>query len=118
MTKKQTEVMVVSAELQKNIDTLQAFKAQVDLIGSNCQQIIIVDETTLSIGQQNLSKANNLLTSIEDKRVATKAPYLESGKIIDFTAKSLSEELIKGIKHIKEQVTEWEKKRLAEAAAK
>lgn len=119
MAKKElTEVMVVSPELQKSLNILQAFKAQVDLVGQNCQQIMIVDETSLAIGTQNLSKANNLLTSIEDKRVEIKAPYLESGKLIDSTAKSLSEQLAKGIKHIKDQVGSWEKKRLAEAEAK
>jgi len=118
MTKKQTEVMTVSPELQRNIDALQAFKAQVDIIGSNCQQITIVDETSLAVGQQNLSKANNLLTSIEEKRAIIKAPYWDAGKLINSTAKTLSEELIKGIKHIKDQVAEWEKKRIAEAAAK
>lgn len=117
-TKNTEAVMVVSHELQKNIDILQAFKSQVDLLGKNCQQIQVVDEITLGIGQQNLSKANNLLISIEEKRVAIKAPYLDSGKLIDSTAKTLSEELSKGIKHIKDQVSEWEKKRLAEVAAK
>lgn len=117
-TKNTEAVMVITPNLQKNIDILQAFKSQVDVIGKNCQQIQVVDEITLGIGQQNLSKANNLLTSIEEKRVAIKAPYLESGKLIDSTAKILSEELSKGIKHIKDQVAEWEKKRLAEAGAK
>ncbi len=117
-TKNTEAVMIITPELERNIDILQAFKSQVDVIGNNCQQIQVVDEVSLAIGQQNLSKANNLLTSIEEKRVAIKAPYLDSGKLIDSTAKILSEELSKGIKHIKEQVGEWEKKRLAEAAAK
>jgi len=119
MAKKNTEeVMVVSPELQKNLDIIQAFKSQVDLIGLNCQQIQIVDETSLAVGQQNLSKANNLLSSIEEKRVAIKAPYFTAGKLIDETAKGLAEQLAKGIKHIKDEVAAWEKKRQAEAKAK
>lgn len=116
--KDKTEVMVVSPDLQKNIDILQAFKAKVDVIGKNCQQIKVVDETSLAVGQQNLAKANNLLTTIESKRKLIKEPYLEAGKLIDSTAKSLSEELSKGISHIKAEVAEWEKNRLAEQAEK
>jgi len=115
---KETSLIQVSADLQKNLDIISAFKAQVDEVGSNCQQIQIVDETTLAVGQQNLSKANNLLTSIEAKRKLIKEPYLEAGKLIDSTAKSLVIELEKGIAHIKSQVSEHEKKRLAEQKAK
>jgi len=119
MAKKNTEeVMVVSPELQKNLDILQAFKQQVDIVGTNCQQIQVVDDTSLAVGQQNLSKANNLLTSIEEKRAIIKAPYWDAGKLIDKTAKDLSEELSKGIKHIKDQVAAWEKKRQDEEKAK
>ena len=115
---KETSLIQVSPELQKNLDIISAFKAQVDEIGSNCQQIQIVDETSLSVGQQNLSKANNMLSAIEAKRKLIKEPYLEAGRLVDSTAKSLTEELEKGIKHIKSQVGEWEKKRLAEEKAK
>lgn len=115
---KETSLIQVSPELQQNLDIISAFKAQVDEIGSNCQQIQIVDDTTLAIGQQNLSKANNMLTAIEAKRKTIKEPYLEAGRLVDSTAKSLTEELEKGIKHIKSQVGEWEKKRLAAEKAK
>ena len=115
---KDTSLIQVSPELKKNLDIISAFKAQVDEIGTSCQQIQIVDDISLSIGQQNLSKANNMLTAIEAKRKTIKEPYLEAGRLVDSTAKSLTEELEKGIKHIKSQVGEWEKKRLAEEKAK
>lgn len=115
---KETSVIAINPELQRNLDIISAFKEQVDVLGQNCQQIQIVDDTTLGIGQQNLSKANTMLTAIEAKRKAIKEPYLEAGRLVDSTAKSLTEELEKGIKHIKNQVGEWEKKRLAEEKAK
>lgn len=119
MTKKSnTEVMTVSLKLQADLDILQAFKSQVDIVGLNLQQIVVIDETSLAVCQQNLSKANNLLNSIEEKRVLIKDPYFQSGKLIDSTAKILSEELVAGIKKAKDQVAAWEKARIAEAKAK
>lgn len=116
--KDNTEVMTVSPKLQADLDILQAFKSQVDIVGLNLQQIIVTDETSLAVCQQNLSKANNLLNSIEEKRVLIKDPYFQSGKLIDSTAKTLSEELVAGIKKAKDQVAAWEKARIAEAKAK
>lgn len=112
------EVIKVSPELQRNLDIITAFKAEVDKIGENCKQIKIVDESTLSIGQQNLSKANNLATSIEEKRKVIKQPYLDAGKLIDSTCKGMTAVLDEGISHVKGQVAAWEKKRLEEEKKK
>ena len=68
--------------------------------------------------QQNLAKANQLAKAIEEKRKAIKQPYLDAGKKVDEVAKTLSESIEKGIKHIKDQVADWEKKRREEEAKK
>lgn len=111
MTKKKEEsVMVMSDDLQKSLDSLQSFKDQTELVKSNCQQIVITDETTLAIGQQNLSKANDLLKYIEDKRIEIKAPYLVASKEIDRIGAELKQPVQDGIDHIKTQIKAWDAK--------
>jgi hypothetical protein len=68
MTKKTTEVAVVSPELQKNLDIILSVKTEIDALGQNALQIKVVDETTLSVAQQNLSSINQIVKNIEDKR--------------------------------------------------
>lgn len=108
--KKEESVMVMSDDLQKSLDSLQSFKDQTELVKSNCQQIVITDETTLAIGQQNLSKANDLLKYIEDKRIEIKAPYLVASKEIDRIGAELKQPVQDGIDHIKTQIKGWDAK--------
>jgi len=103
-------VIMLSDDLQKSLDSISAFKEQAELIKSNCEQIIITDETTLAIGQQNLSKANDMLKFIEDKRVEIKTPYLVASKEIDRVGAELKEPIQSGINHIKEQIKDWDAK--------
>lgn len=105
-------------QAKSGLKDLENLKSQIDEIGKNCQQIKVTDEVTLAISQQNLSKANNMLSLIESKHKEIKAPYLEAGRLCDNTKKVLVEELNKGISHIKGQVGDWEKKRLEEEAKK
>lgn len=112
------EVVKVSAELQRNLDLLTAFKAEVDKIGNDCKQIKIVDESLLAIGQQNLSKANNLSNSIEEKRKVIKQPYFDAGTLIDSTCKNIVKGLNEGISYVKSEIASWEKKRLEEERKK
>ena len=102
--------------LQKDLQSLTILKSEIDKIGANCQQIQVVDDSTLAVAQQNLSKAANIASTIEAKRKLIKQPYLDGGKLVDSTAKTLTEGLEKGVAHIKSQIASWEKKRLAEAA--
>jgi hypothetical protein len=109
MTKKsKDEVIPVSQELQKNIDVILSIKSEVDKLGNNCLQIKVVDETTLSVAQQNLSSATQLIKSIEEKRKKIKDPYLKAGKLIDSTCNDLVEIAEKGIAHIKEEIKGWD----------
>jgi len=111
MTKKKEEsVMVMSDDLQKSLDSLQQFKSQTEIVKSNCEQIVISDPTTLAIAQQNLSKANDLLKYIEEKRIEIKAPYLVASKEIDRIGAELKQPVQDGIDHIKTQIKEWDAK--------
>jgi hypothetical protein len=104
--------------INKELLPLTILKAEIDKIGLNCQQIRVVDESTLAVAQQNLSKASNIASDIEAKRKSIKQPYLDGGKLVDSTAKSLIEGLEKGMASVKSEIAAWEKKRLADAAEK
>jgi len=108
--KKEESVMVMSDDLQKSLDSLQQFKSQTEIVKSNCEQIVISDSTTLAIAQQNLSKANDLLKYIEEKRIEIKAPYLVASKEIDRIGAELKQPVQDGIDHIKTQIKEWDAK--------
>jgi hypothetical protein len=81
-------------------EMLQQLSAQV-------MQIKIVDETSLAIANQNLSKVNNHLKLIEEKRVELKAPYLKAGKDIDDAAKKLTSGLTAAINYLKKEILDW-----------
>lgn len=104
--------------LTKELNVITELKAQIDIMGTQCLQIKVVDDSTLSIAQQNLSKATQMVNFIEEKRVIIKEPYLASGKFIDKTCKDLTEKLLSGTLHLKTEVRNWETARLAEAKAK
>lgn len=113
-----SQELTITTDLQKSLDSINAFKVQIDLIGRQCKLIEIKDELTLAIAQQNLSKANQMAIFVEEKRVQIKAPYLAAGKLVDETAKKIVSELHAGIAHIKIQVSAWEKARQKEAKDK
>jgi hypothetical protein len=112
------ELIQVSEKTKQSMEILSAFKAQVDEISSNCLLISIVDESSLSVGQQNLSKANTMLKAIEDKVKLIRKPLNDELKQISAIGAPLTESLEKAVNHLKSQVASWEKKRLEEEAAK
>ena len=111
-----SEVMVANPKLQKDLEIIQSLQIQVDEIGTQLLQIKVMDDSTLSICQQNLSKVNSVVKTIEEKRVILKAPYLEAGKQIDALCKSITDLATKGITHAKSEIANWERQRLAIAA--
>lgn len=109
-----TEVAPVKV---KGLEVLESLKAEIDSQATNCLQIKVTDESTLAIGQQNLSKINQLVKTIDAKRKELKDPYLQAGKQIDATANMLSEMAEKAIEHLKLEVKNWEIKKQEEAKA-
>jgi protein-tyrosine-phosphatase len=112
---KETEVVAVSSI--KGLEVLESLKAEIDIQANNCLQIKIMDESTLSVGQQNLSKINQLVKTIDAKRKELKDPYFQAGKAIDATANLLVEAAEKAIEHLKSEVKNWELKKQEEAKA-
>lgn len=115
---KEKEIIALSESTKKNIEILNAFKAQVDEMSNNCLLIQVNDESTLMVGQQNLSKANTMLKAIEDKIKAIRKPLNDELKQISAIGSPLTESLEKAVKHLKSELANWEAKRLAEQAAK
>lgn len=111
-----TEVAVHNPELAKNLQIIEAFKAEIDSQANNCLQIKVVDESTLPIAQQNLAKINQLVKNIDEKRVQIKEPYLQAGKLIDSTCKSIAEIAVKAVEHLKNEIKNWEEERKRKAA--
>lgn len=112
------ELTTSSANLTKSLEEVNKRKAEIDAIGNQCLQISVVDDTTLSIAQQNLSKANQMAQFVEAKLTEIKAPYWAACKQIDKMKKEIPDILSKGIDHIKLQVKSWEMARLEEARLK
>lgn len=108
--------LIISDSLTKELSIVTELKAQIDLTGTQCLQIKVIDDGTLSVAQQNLSKATQMVNFIEDKRVIIKARPFAECKFIDATCKDMSDQLTKGVTHLKTEVKNWEEaKRKAEA---
>jgi len=109
------ETALVSPELQKSLDVIYQSKQEIDAIGTNCLQIKVVDESTLSVAQQNLSKANDMAKFIDAKRKEVKEPHLNNCKVIDATCGELTEVIMSAVDHLKSEIKAWELKRIEEA---
>lgn len=109
---------IITKETRNSLLIIDGLKEQVDIISQNCLQIQVVDDSTLAIAQQNLSKANSLATTIEAKRTEIKKPVLEAGKLIDSTCKAITTPLEKAVAHLKSQVMAWEEKKRKEEKEK
>ena len=118
MAKKDTSLIQITPQLKKNLDIISTFKSQVEEICNNCTQIQVVDETSLSVAQQNLSKTNSLLKVVEDKIKLIRKPYNDELAMISDVGSTLTEPLKMTVRYLKSSVEAWEKKRLAEEAEK
>jgi len=114
--KDKIEAAVVSSDVAKSLQLLDSLKADIDTQAQSCLQIKVVDESTLAVCQQNLSKINQLVKAVDAKRKELKDPYFQAGKLIDSTANKLIEEAEAAVTHLKNEVKEWELKKQKEAA--
>ena len=99
---------------ENTLKRFEALKAESLALSSQCKSIKINDEGTLSIAQQILSKSNQLLKIIDNKRAEIKKPYLDAGKTIDSIAKEIITPLEEGLVFGKEELRKWneEQKRI------
>ncbi len=112
------ENQLVNPKLAASLVGLSALKDELDTVANNCLQIKVICETSLSIAQQNLSKANGLVKAVEAKRVELKQPSIDEGRLIDSTAKSLTGALNTALVHAKNQIKSFEIKKQEEIAKK
>lgn len=110
--KSNTDVVVITPELQSAIDKFSAVKSQIDAIGADLLTIKITDASTLSVAQQNLSKANDLVKLVDEKRKGIKEKPLRECQTIDEAAKYITKTVLEGIASVKQQVVNWETERL------
>lgn len=115
---KQTNIIPLSEVTRKNIEIIEGFKSQVQELSNNCMLIKIMDESTLSVGQQNLSKANTMLKAIEDKIKLIRKPLNDELKQISAIGNPITELLEKAVKHIKSEVEAYDIAKKKEAANK
>jgi len=93
-----TEVAVINI---KGLEVLESLKAEIDTQANNCLQIKVMDDSTLAVCQQNLSKINQLVKTIDAKRKELKAaleadirkfftsPFRKDGKYLDTDVRGL-----------------------------
>jgi len=112
------ENQLVNPKLAASLVGLSALKSELDTVANNCLQIKVICETSLSIAQQNLSKANGLVKAVEAKRVELKQPSIDEGRLIDSTAKNLTGALNTALVHAKNQIKSFEIKKQEEIAKK
>lgn len=95
-------------DLNQSILSIQAFKNQVDELALNCKAIKVVDESTLAICQQNLTKVSSLDKTIKDRVKEVRKPYNEILDSISDVGKPLSTPLEEATLHLKSQVLNWQ----------
>jgi len=112
------ENQLVNPKLASSLVGLTALKTELDAVAINCFKIKVNCETSLSIAQQNLSKANGLVKAVDAKRVELKQPSLDEGRLIDSTAKELCYDLTNALDYVKSEIKVYEKQKREEAARK
>lgn len=91
-------------QLKNEEASFNALLSSATEIAEKCNMIIVTDEVTLAIANQQLSGANSLLKQIEDIRKKLKEPYFQAGKQIDALAKKLSEPMEAAINNGKNKI--------------
>ncbi len=95
-------------------------KAKAVQIAQQCNEIEIVDDSSLAIAQALLTNANKTVSAIEKTRKTLKQPFMDMGKRIDTVAKDLSEVMSEAVKSGKDKIlaynSEVEKRKAEEQA--
>lgn len=117
-------LVVQNPDLKPSLIQFEAFKVQLEQQAKMLDTIEIKDDSTLSILEQNLSKMNDLVKSVEENRKQLKQPYLDKGRAIDAAAEYVTSVPQNSIKLAKDKKLKWvaaveaEKTRKAELQAR
>lgn len=84
-----------------------AVKKEALELHNQCKSITIVDDITLGMANQLLSKMNNTLKIVKEKGLTMRAPYTEASKLIIAFEKSVSTPLEEGLTIGKDKMRIW-----------
>jgi len=76
-------------KVNKLTEEFQEFLATLDQILIASKSIKIEDDQGLAVIENNYSSINDFLKRLDNKRAIVKAPYFNTGKVIDFYAKAI-----------------------------
>lgn len=111
MAKKETldinSLVVQNPDLKPSLIQFEAFKVQLEQQAKMLDTIEIKDDSTLSILEQNLSKMNDLVKSVEENSKQLKQPYLDKGRAIDAAAEYVTSVPQNSIKLAKDKKLKW-----------
>lgn len=110
---KEQQIAKLKSSAEKRFE---AVKAQGIKLAERCNAIIINDEDSLSRANQVLSEANDLVKAVEKKRLELVAPATITAKIINATAKDVSDEIKKSLEVGKVALRGWNEKVKAKEA--
>lgn len=121
MAKKETttqELTLSNPDLKPAFAKFEAIRIKMLEMAQQCLKIKVSDDVSLSVCEQNLSKMNDLVNSIEKTRVELKAPHWDKCTAIDSFAKLITEEPKDSMAHMKNEKLEYVKKIEAEKKRK
>ncbi len=91
--------------------------AETTAVVSQCKAIVITDTTTLAMANQILSKANNALKDVEEKRKNYNRPYADQIAFVNSLVKEkISNPLSEAVEHGKKLLREWNEKEIKKAS--
>jgi len=111
------EQQVVSPELAAALAKLTDTQKEVEELSSTCKQIVVKDEDSLRIAQQNLTKVNTLLKFVDERRKEIKEPFKKSCETIDEVAKGMTNPLSDAVTHLKAGIKSYDEMKVAEMQA-
>jgi hypothetical protein len=112
------ELIKSNPAVKQSVAKLEAVKLQLDSAAEKCMLIKVTDEDSLFVCENNLSKINSLVKTVEDVRKQEKQPFLEAGKAIDEVAKYVTGLSAEAINHLKTEKKAYVDKIEAEAKRK
>lgn len=121
MAKKETttqELTLSNPDLKPSFAKFEAIRIKMSEMAQQCLKIKVKDDASLSVCEQNLSKMNDLVNSIEETRKELKAPHWDKCTAIDAFAKLITEEPKDSMAHMKNEKLEYVKKIEAEKKRK
>jgi len=101
------ELTVQNPTLKIALAKFEGVKQQLDERAKQCLLIKVVDEASLSVCEQNLTKMNDLVSAVETLHKETKAPHLKNCQAIDSAKNYILGFDVDPIKYLKDEKIAW-----------